>query len=862
MPPSAGPDSVRLVLGPQYEAGGFRSFFWGDHYRAAWTSPVTLPVLDLEGFAGGLTPERTAGGSQTTSLILIGAGRRYMFRLIDKDPTRRLPEELRDEPMVEFLQDQVSSLHPFSVLVVDALEDAAGVLHPDPSPFVMPDDPALGEFREEFAGRAGVLVERLGEEIPGGPVFEDLAEVIDGDDIFERLSAGRVRDVDARAFLAARLLDMLIGDWNRHRGQWSWGRRPGDSTWVPIALDRDHAFSRRDGLVPSVARFFVRGFVGFDETYSSIYDLHHEAREVDRRFLAELERPTWDSVALAVHSKLTNEVIDEAVRRLPEPLYRLDGEVLARSLKQRRDDLPKAASDLYDLLSEDVEIHLADGPEEVSVTTLPGNLLAVVALPRRSPAAIRPAGSQGVPATSYRRIFDPAETDEIWLFLGGGDDIVRLAGVDRSVATRPGDRRSPLGPVIRIVGGAGDDEVSYDNDALSALFYDSEGTNRVTGRAPTRRIISKPYHPNGWRFGDGSEENSRRPIHSGGWLVPYGRLDFSSDFGLFLGMGTTHFDYGFRRDPYETRLRLFGGIATQGKFHIEAQADFRSEASRRHLTLEVIASELDVVNFFGFGNDTRRFTTSDSADARRRALSFRSRLGSQLSRHFDIGGGAAFELSRTRTATNPFLAPASDVTGSEDPIEGSDGFTQVELFADARFDTRNDGAQSNRGAFVLARVALHPGLLDVGEAYGSLELYGSTYLSAEAWPLEPTLALRAGTRKVFGDFPFFDAAIVGGRGTLRGYDSERFAGDLALFGAAELRLSLVQPRTPLLGDVGVLGFADVGRVYFDGESPGGWHSGYGGGIWISFPEVSKAVSVVIARGEEVTRVYAYVGMPF
>ena len=44
--PSTGTDSVMVVPGPQYEAGGWWRFWWGDHYRDAWTTPIRAEVLD------------------------------------------------------------------------------------------------------------------------------------------------------------------------------------------------------------------------------------------------------------------------------------------------------------------------------------------------------------------------------------------------------------------------------------------------------------------------------------------------------------------------------------------------------------------------------------------------------------------------------------------------------------------------------------------------------------------------------------------------------------------------------------------------------------------------------------------------
>jgi hypothetical protein len=58
--------------------------------------------------------------------------------------------------------------------------------------------------------------------------------------------------VDAAAFLRARLLDLLVGDWDRHPGQWRWaGFAERDRiVFRPVPLDRDWAFSHLDGRLP------------------------------------------------------------------------------------------------------------------------------------------------------------------------------------------------------------------------------------------------------------------------------------------------------------------------------------------------------------------------------------------------------------------------------------------------------------------------------------------------------------------------------------------------------------------------------------------------------------------------------------
>ncbi len=103
---------------------------------------------------------------------------------------------------------------------------------------------------------------------------------------------------------------------------------------------------------------------------------------------------------------------------------------------------------------------------------------------------------------------------------------------------------------------------------------------------------------------------------------------------------------------------------------------------------------------------------------------------------------------------------------------------------------------------------------------------------------------------------------MGGSRTLRGFDSDRFAGDSAIWGGVDLRLKLAEPRILFLGTFGAIGFVDVGRVFYEGESPGGWHTGYGGGIWLTPLGVDTTISALMARGQEATRFYIYVGMPF
>ena len=143
--------------------------------------------------------------------------------------------------------------------------------------------------------------------------------------------------------------------------------------------------------------------------------------------------------------------------------------------------------------------------------------------------------------------------------------------------------------------------------------------------------------------------------------------------------------------------------------------------------------------------------------------------------------------------------------------------------------------------------------------FGSAKLVGAAYLTASHLRTAPTLALRAGASRLFGNYPYFAAADLGGKESLRGYTTRRFTGDAAVYGNAELRLNL--------GDLGVgphrwgvLGLADVGRVFLEGESSDRWHRGFGGGMWTTLS--GHLITATLAGAGERLRFYVNSGFHF
>ena len=186
---------------------------------------MQVPVLDLRPLPAGCA--RSSRRRQPDQVAAVRGGRtaiEYVFRSADKSSVA-LPPAYKGTVVETVARDQVSASQPGRRpgRRPPARPRRASSMSP-PDLVVMPDDPPLGEFRAEFAGRLGMI-----EEFPStpkhGPGFAGAVAIIDSDDT---APAARPRPrrsaIDAPALLAARLMDMLFNDWDRHPGQWKWAR--------------------------------------------------------------------------------------------------------------------------------------------------------------------------------------------------------------------------------------------------------------------------------------------------------------------------------------------------------------------------------------------------------------------------------------------------------------------------------------------------------------------------------------------------------------------------------------------------------------------------------------------------------------
>jgi len=823
-------ESVTVVPAPQFKAGGTHRFFFGTRYRKLWTTPIRVPVLRLSQFAGGLKPTQKGGGMQTKSLRFAGAdGKEYQFRAIVKDPIMTLPPELRHTFAADVFRDQMSSQHPGGTVVVAPLLDAAGVLNAPPIIVQVADDPDLGEYRAEFAGLLGTIEERPRDLETRAATFAGARDIVGTEDLYKKLDENPTITVDGREFLKARLTDVFLGDWDRHMDQWRWALlgEGANRRWVPIPRDRDQAFVRFDGMLLDQARRVSPQLLNFGSGYPDMTGATWNGRDLDRRFLTGLERPVWDSMAAVLKSRLTDQVIATAVRKLPPEFYPLDGPRLERSLKLRRDKLDHMAVEYYKHLAAKVDVYGSDQADSAQVVREADGTTTVT------------VSHQG--KEYYRRRFNDDDTDDVRIYLRGGNDKAVVVGEDRDA------------PNVRIIGDGGNDvyTVRVDN---GVRLYDQEGQNRADGAGINDKTWSwkpdtanpKELPPRDW---------GRRTLLL---LTGY----FATDVGAVIDYGGHTDWYGFRRIPYATRLNYRLQFATgrsSGRFIGGYTRQF--ENSKSFWELDLLASGIETLRWYGFGNETTTGINKNFHKVNQIELAAGLRWGSRFGSNSKFTFGPEVRWSDTDLSSKP---NSTRFIATDQPY-GRNRFGMVGAAMELRLDGRDYEGFASKGAFLWMKASAFPKAWDLDDNLARLEAKASLTLAPQgSW--RPSLTLFAGGIKVFGDsIPFFQAARLGGRETLRGYNFDRFAGDAAVYGSVEARIPLTRIRLFIPGQQGVFGFYDVGQVYVKGQTSDELHKAVGGGLWLSFLTRASVVYVGVAKpvkDKEGNRVLAGFGFPF
>lgn len=844
-------DSVKFVTvapGAHYSASSLHRFFFGDHWRDLWSVPITVEVLDLEHFAGGLTPTERGGGFQTKSLHFKSAdGKEYKFRSLDKDPTRMLPDELQNTFVEDVIQDQISWTHPYSAIIATPFVEAAGILQAAPKIIVLPNSDQLGEFKSDFSGLLGTIEENPNDN--GATIFADADKIKGTYSLLKELDDDNDEIVDAHEFLKARLIDIFLGDWDRHVDQWKWAgyKVDGKRIWKPIPRDRDQALAKIDGLFLLGVTWGIKQIESYETVYPLMQDMTWSGRHLDRKFLNCLSKAEWDSVTQFVIDKLTDSLISFAVHQIPQQMYELEGNNIELKLRERRDHLKEASDEFYRLCATYVDIRLSNKNEYIEVNRVNDEIVDITVWKREKESGEK----KGDPI--FKRRFYTNETKEIRLYLLDGDDYAKISGeVNESIE-------------IHIDGGEGKDEI-VDNSIVhgwtlgmlpissaetKTIIYDSGKKSELTTGASSSVITRKFDKPE-------NDTALYEPFRDYGHdfrLLAVG--GYNSADGVIVGGGQSLYGYAVKYDPFLYKMDLSAAYATgHSAFRIDYHGLFHTYDKNLSYILDVRLSGIEVLRFYGIGNEVRLPISHNDEEyyqVQQGQYIFHPQIKYQFAPHLSFMGGLTLKHSDIMLNDSTFIKHLLPYGASDMTIGNVHGGFE--------FDSRDHEVFPTQGMYSHSELYFYPKTLsnkfNFTKAHADLRWYIPAQLFSQT-----TFALRAFGEKIFGTYPFYEASYLGGTESVRGFDKQRFSGDASMSFHAESRFFISKVKVLLPFYVGGTIFAETGRVFLKGEKSDLWHSGIGVGIWSYVINKDITVSASVAKSTEEIEGHVTTGFTF
>lgn len=826
------PQEVSLVAGAEYEINGFTQLFMGKLYRDAWTTTIEVPILDLGKTLGGLKPLERGGGAQTQSLKL-GAtnGKEYVFRSVNKNPIQALPNDLKTDFFSYLARQSTATQNPYGALAAAKLLDHTAILHARPKLYALPDDPRLGIYREEFADMLGMLEDRPKKPKKGKAGSFDADEILRSYQLFTKLYDDHDNQMDKEALLNARVFDIWAGDRGRHEENFKWAgfKQEKGTLYRPIPRDRDHIFSRLNGLLPWIIDqpWGLPFFENFGYKIKDIRSLNYSARHLDRSLLADASREDWLVASRQLQATFSDEIIEEAMQAMPQEIYEGSSKEIAAQLAQRREDLDKYIEEYYLLLAKEVDIwgsnereyfdivRQADGSVSVSVYDLASFKKAV-------------KGEKEL----YQRTFYPKETKEIRVYGLGSKDVFRISGESQKSIR------------VRVFGGDGEDAIEdvslVKSGGKKTLIYEKNKKSSV--EMGTEGKIMKPENKDFYDY--------QRKIFTYNSYLPIPSLSYNGTEGLGIGWGYNFTRQKFGKEGYSSKHSFGASVNIPTGFQINYSSRFHHVLGKWDVqTAAVVDFPNPNTNFFGIGNESpldAKLFAQNFYRSRHDTYYFQAGVIRDFYQRSSFSILAHFENNGLTKANSPSFFDADIDLYGINPV--SIGLLKFALNLDFRDDkyfpkTGMRVFLSHQNGFA-TKSGKEQNLIGISEA--TIEGYIST---KSKHPL--TLGAKIGVSDSYGAIPFYQKIRLGQTNNLKGYYNDRFIGDAAAYLNSELRFRVGTLKNAVIPiEFGLTAFYDRGRVFEDGVDAELWHQGYGFGIYLLPVYSQVTVNLSVGFSEE------------
>ena len=191
---------------------------------------------------------------------------------------------------------------------------------------------------------------------------------------------------------------------------------------------------------------------GFRKKSRGLKNLNFKSWAFDKTFLNELDAPSWEKLVKDFQNRLTDSVIENAVKKLPKEVYEASSPKIEGRLKSRRNTLLPNAMKYYRFISNTVDISGTDEEELFEIKKQEKDIVISI---------YRLTKDEKSDKKIYERIFKSEETRFINLNgLGGNDRFFIEEDLSSDIK-------------IKINGGDGKNVYDLNKGNLKVIVYDS-----------------------------------------------------------------------------------------------------------------------------------------------------------------------------------------------------------------------------------------------------------------------------------------------------------------------------------------------------------------------------------------------------
>ena len=829
IPSKAYPETMKAAIiqdEEELDKSGFFKLLWGDRYRNYFGKEVTAKVALLDTLYGGLTITKEGGGHQSNSLRLVDKdNREFAMRSLKKEALKFLTHKIKGVSYAtsdyegtlteDIVSDFFTTAHPYMQMVINDLTAQIEVNHSKTELFYIPKQQALGSYNEKYGDELYFIEQRPSDEQKDYPGYRRADPDKEGKipdfesttDMLEKIKEDESYRVDQKAYIRARIFDMLIGDWDRHQDQWRWAEYEVDDDekiFIPIPRDRDNTFSRFDGIAMPLIKMFsppVRSWQTYGPKIKDLEWFNLEGYDIDLTITNKYGVETWIEEAKFIQENLQDNEIDKAFLNLPAEIQDETTAYIKNSLKQRLKDLDTYAKEYAEYLNEKVVVRGTHKDDIFEIERLPGGKTKIV---------VKRDLKDEKNEKFYERVIDGKTTKEILVYGLNDDDEFKIKG--------DYDGHSYL----KIIGGYGEDVYTIENKRKVRVFDWKFEKSEFKEENPSKRLTNL-YETNmlHWRY------------FTRDYNIVMPNIGTRNDDGIFVGLSDTYVKQGLHGDGDDFKQKhFFSGnyFFLFQAFEFKYQGVFANLFPNWNLTVDArVTSDKYSDNFFGFGNESvnpDEDLDKDFNRAQMQQTEISAKVGYR-SLYFK-GLFESYELQQnndrffTTANINPLTFDRNNYYGFEAGIS---------------FDSQNAMDFPTKSVLVALKGGFKQNI-DISEnnfGYVSFTLGGGHKLIPSG---DLVLATKAEFKTNIGDnYFFYHAPNIGGNNGLRGFRNDRFVGEYYFYQSSDLKVRLKRFVTSVFPmTLGTFGGFDYGRVWLDGEDSNKWHTSYGGGVWLSGAE--------------------------